>query len=425
MANFAQKKVARESIEGTGTVVPDGLELPAESVEGILAELAADEKEINQNDSEHDVLAEDADETDAQLDSVDAADAAANPEGGEPSDDDMDAEEDMPDDAADALDVAQESIRKRWGFDHRTSVARESYGSRNRRQVARESLWDDIKAFLKRIWEWLKEQGRKVKDRWLKFSNQGKSVQARSKKFSEALKKAGKLKSGKDKLSGGFIKDLTINGKFVGTDTAAMNSCLSKHGDLQKLQDQALGEITGLVEAVESADPTKVRADVKELLAHIKSGVDGEMHILGNQTFKAEVTINEEDFEGTFTVIESEGTTESDVQTPSLATLGSINTFYHKLGVEIEKSVKAYHTINQKRDKYEAAVEKLLKRIDSVKIDEEGGNFSKGIRITRKAMTMTNQAIGAAERADGASSKHAVSGLNGLLAAGIAAYDKK
>ncbi|MCT7476063.1 hypothetical protein N5V81_13855 [Escherichia coli] len=48
---------------------------------------------------------------------------------------------------------------------------RESYGARKHNQVARESLWDDIKAFLQRIFDWLKEQGRKIKDRWLKFSN--------------------------------------------------------------------------------------------------------------------------------------------------------------------------------------------------------------------------------------------------------------
>ncbi|MUY36967.1 hypothetical protein GLN57_24975, partial [Shigella flexneri 2a] len=177
MANFAKTRAARESMEATATVVPDGIELPAESVEGTLADIEHDTKPIEALDADAELLAEDGDETDAQLDVLDEAQAAADGEGaGEDGEDPMDAEEDMPDDAATALDVAQESIRSRWNFDHRSSVAHESYGSRNRRQVARESLWDDIKAFLKRIWEWLKEQGRKIKDRWLKFSNQGKSI---------------------------------------------------------------------------------------------------------------------------------------------------------------------------------------------------------------------------------------------------------
>ncbi|QVW55937.1 hypothetical protein pEaSNUABM10_00074 [Erwinia phage pEa_SNUABM_10] len=426
MANFAQKRAARESIEGTGTVVPDGLELPAESVEGILAELAEKERDIDQTDSEHDVLVEDGNETDAQLDAVDAADDAA----AEPSDDKMEAEEDMPDEAAEALDVAQESIRRRWGFDHRTSVARESYGSRNRRNVARESLWEDIKAFLKRAWEWLKEQGRKIKDRWLKFSNQGKSVQGRSKKFGEQIKKLGKQKSGKDKLSGGFIKDLTLNGKFEGTDTAALDMAFTKKGEFAKVQDDVLAEMTSAVDEVvnaSEADFAKTGKKAKDLAEAISHDLKGEHPMLGNQVFKVETeaTDDGESFEASTTIVEADHSVESDISTPSVAQLTAVNTFFNKVGVEIEKKVKAYHATNQKRDRYEAAVEKLLKKIDGVKIDEQNGEFSKSIRLIRKMIGATNQFLGAAERADAANTKHLVSGLNGLLVAGIAAYEKK
>ncbi|QQO90554.1 hypothetical protein pEaSNUABM42_00070 [Erwinia phage pEa_SNUABM_42] len=426
MANFAQKRAARESIEGTGTVVPDGLELPAESVEGILAELAEKERDIDQTDSEHDVLVEDGNETDAQLDAVDAADDAA----ADPSDDKMEAEEDMPDEAAEALDVAQESIRRRWGFDHRTSVARESYGSRNRRSVARESLWEDIKAFLKRAWEWLKEQGRKIKDRWLKFSNQGKSVQGRSKKFAEQIKKLGKQKSGKDKLSGGFIKDLTIAGKFEGTSTAELDQVFTKKGDFAKVQDEVLAEMTHAVDEVvnvSEADFTKTGKKAKELADIISGDLKGEHPMLGNQVFKVETeaTVDGDSFEVSTTVVEADHSVESDIATPSIAQLTAVNTFFNKVGVEIEKKVKAYHATNQKRDRYEAAIEKLLKKVDGVKIDEQGGEFSKSIRLIRKMISATNQFLGAAERADASNTKNLVSGLNGLLVAGIAAYEKK
>jgi phage gp36-like protein len=426
MANFAQKRAARESIEGTGTVVPDGLELPAESVEGILAELAEKERDIDTTDSEHDVLVEDGNETDAQLDAVDAADDAA----AEPADDKMEAEEDMPDEAAEALDVAQESIRRRWGFDHRTSVARESYGSRNRRSVARESLWEDIKAFLKRAWEWLKEQGRKIKDRWLKFSNQGKSVQGRSKKFGEQIKKLSKQKSGKDKLSGGFIKDLSIAGKFEGTDTSALDATFSKKGDFAKAQDEVLAEMTGTIDGVVSAseaDFAKTGKQAKDLAAVITKEMKVEMHQLGNQVFKVETDVSEDgdSFEVSTTLVDADASVESDVATPSVAQLSAINTFFNKVGVEIEKKVKAYHATNQKRDRYEAAIEKLLKKIDGVKIDEQNGEFSKSIRLVRKMVSATNQFLGAAERADAANTRALVSGLNGLLVAGIAAYEKK
>ncbi|ANZ49153.1 hypothetical protein HUXLEY_71 [Erwinia phage vB_EamM_Huxley] len=426
MANFAQKRAARESIEGTGTVVPDGLELPAESVEGILAELAEKERDIDTTDSEHDVLIEDGNETDAQLDAVDAADDAA----AEPADDKMEAEEDMPDEAAEALDVAQESIRRRWGFDHRTSVARESYGSRNRRSVARESLWEDIKAFLKRAWEWLKEQGRKIKDRWLKFSNQGKSVQGRSKKFGEQIKNLGKQKSGKDKLSGGFIKDLTIAGKFEGTNTAAIDAVFTKHGDYAKLQDGVLGEMTSAVDEMANAseaDFAKTGKTAKELATLMSSDIKGEQQLFGNQVFKVDVEVSDEgeSFEVSTTVVEADHSVESDISTPSVAQLSTVNTFFNKVGVEIEKKVKAYHATNQKRDRYEAAIEKLLKKVDGVKIDAENGEFSKCVRLIRKMIGATNQFLGAAERADASNTKNIVSGLNGLLVAGIAAYEKK
>ncbi|EED6472229.1 hypothetical protein XI41_25690, partial [Salmonella enterica subsp. enterica serovar Derby] len=244
MANFVKSKLARESVEGAGTVVPDGIELPAESVEGTLADIEHDTKPIDQLDAEADVLAEDGDETDAQLDAVDAAEAAADGEG-EDGEEPMEVEEDMPDEAAEQLDVAQESIRKRWAFDHRVSVAQESYGARKRRQVARESLWEDIKAFLQRIFDWLKEQGRKIKDRWLKFSNQGKSIQARAKKYDAALRGLGKQK--KDTVSGGFIKNLTTGGKFVGDDINALKGVLSTIGSIYGEQDAVVKAATSMV----------------------------------------------------------------------------------------------------------------------------------------------------------------------------------
>lgn len=426
MANFAQKRAARESIEGTGTVVPDGLELPAESVEGILSELAESERDIDQTDSEHDVLTEDANETDAQLDAVDQADDAAE----NPADDKMDAEEDMPDEAADALDVAQESIRRRWGFDHRTSVARESYGSRNRRQVARESLWDDIKAFLKRAWEWLKEQGRKIKDRWLKFSNQGKSIQKRSKKFAEQIKGLGKLKDGKDKLTGGFIKDLSVGGKFIGLSVSDLEQHYAKHGAGAEDQAAAMTKCADMIDKLVgegvAAKIDSMKGSAKELKKVMTDGTSGELAMLGNKVFKIESEgEGEDDFSVSATVIDSEASISDDISTPSLSALGSVNTYFGKVGVDIEKKVKAYHQTNQKREKYEASIEKLLKKIDGIKIDQEGGEFSKCVRLARKLISSVNQVAGAGERADAANTSSMASGLNGLLVAGIAAYSKK
>lgn len=417
MANFAQKKTARESIEGAGTIVPDGIELPAESVEGTLADIEHDTKPIDQMDAEADVLSEDGDETDAQLDAVDSAQAAADGEG-EGDDADMEAEEDMPDDAAEALDVAQESIRKRWGFDHRTSVARESYGSRNRRQVARESLWDDIKAFLKRIWEWLKEQGRKVKDRWLKFSNQGKSIQARAKKYDGAIRNLGKQK--KDTVSGGFIKQLTKGGKFVGNDVSALKSVASEIGFVYAAQEVTVSRLTSLVASVEGG---KLKSGFAEAVNGSILKKNGNLDLLGNQVGKAEITGEGDEINASFTVVEADGSVESSVSTPNASTLSSLVAFFNQLGKAVEDNVKAYHKNNQAVEKYEKAIEALLKRIDSVKIDDNP-ELTANVRVARRAITVGNQIISYTERCVATGQKNLISGVNGYISAGIAAHEK-
>jgi len=431
MANFAQRKIARESIEGTGTVVPDGLELPAESVEGILAELAQDEKEIDQHDAEGDVLAEDVTETEEQFDAVGEADAAANGEGG---DDAMDAEEDMPDEAAAALDVAQESIRRRWGFDHRVSVARESYGSRNRRKVARESLWDDIKAFFKRIWEWLKEQGRKVKDRWLKFSNQGKSIQKRSKQYGELIKKLGKVKTGKEEIKGGFIKALSIGGKFIGDNVTELKNTVELASEAQKVQAGFLEDMTKVADNVERsiADSAghQAAAGSAALFEHtglVKDLHDmaGEEEILGNMVGKVEVSGEGEDISVSASAVESERDVASEVKTPTTAVLTAVNGYYNQLGKDIEKFVQAYQKNNQLREKYEKGLEKIIKRLDNIKVEGMDPDLSKLIRVTRRFITATQSAMSAAERQTATITKNAIAGINGYLQAGIAAYEKK
>ncbi|EPD5645596.1 hypothetical protein ACSB3K_005298 [Escherichia coli] len=418
MANFAKTRAARESMEATATVVPDGIELPAESVEGTLADIEHDTKPIEALDADAELLAEDGDETDAQLDVLDEAQAAADGEGaGEDGEEPMDAEEDMPDDAATALDVAQESIRSRWNFEHRSSVAHESYGSRNRRQVARESLWEDIKAFLKRIWEWLKEQGRKIKDRWLKFSNQGKSIQARSKKYDEAIRKLGKQK--KDEISGGFIKSLSVDGKFVGDDLPRLKNILNHvstyySGNVQSFLNNG-SDMVGNVVKGDGAKVEKLKADFAAL-----SKEDVNKFKLGNMALKMEY-----DEEGGFSssYVEAENRAETNVKTPSVSELAKTNAFFNEVGKQIEKNVLEYRKTEQAREKFSQQIEKLLKEIDSVKIDEKP-ELTESVRTARRYINSINQAVSLGEKVISSTQKHLAGGLNGYISAGIAAYEK-
>ena len=419
MANFAKTRAARESMEATATVVPDGIELPAESVEGTLADIEHDTKPIEALDADAELLAEDGDETDAQLDVLDEAQAAADGEGaGEDGEDPMDAEEDMPDDAATALDVAQESIRSRWNFDHRSSVAHESYGSRNRRQVARESLWDDIKAFLKRIWEWLKEQGRKLKDRWLKFHNQGKSIQARAKKYDEVIRKLGKQK--KDEISGGFIKSLSIDGKFVGDNIPKLKGILNQVSTFYSAKMPAMAskaaEVVSDVTKGNGVKVEKLKADFTEL-----SKQDSLQNFkLGNMAVKTEYD-NEGGFSSTF--VEAENSVETSVKTPSVGELAKINALFNEVGKQNEKNVQDYRKVEGARKTFEVNIDKLLKEVDKVKIDEKP-ELTEGVRAARRFITSVNQGLSLGEKVIASTQKHLAGGLNGYLSAGIGAYEK-
>ena len=419
MANFYKNKIARESMESTSTVVPDGIELPAESVEGTLADIEHDTKPIEAMDADAELLAEDGDETDAQLEVLDEAQAAADGEGaGEDGEDPMDAEEDMPDDAAKALDVAQESIRSRWNFEHRSSVAHESYGSRNRRQVARESLWEDIKAFLKRIWEWLKEQGRKIKDRWLKFHNQGKSIQARAKKYDEVIRKLGKQK--KDEISGGFIKSLSIDGKFVGDNIPKLKGILSQVSTFYSTKMPSMAakaaEMVSDVTKGNGAKVEKLKADFTEL-----SEKDSQQNFkLGNMALKTEYD-NEGGFSSTF--VAAENSVETSVKTPSAGELAKINAFFNEVGKQIEKNVQDYRKVESARKTFEDNIDKLLKEVDKVKIDEKP-ELTESVRAARRYITSINQALSLGEKVIASTQKHLAGGLNGYISAGIAAYEK-
>ncbi|EGI8965295.1 hypothetical protein IG651_002837 [Salmonella enterica subsp. enterica serovar Enteritidis] len=419
MANFYKNKIARESMESTSTVVPDGIELPAESVEGTLADIEHDTKPIEALDADAELLAEDGDETDAQLDVLDEAQAAADGEGaGEDGEDPMDAEEDMPDDAATALDVAQESIRSRWNFEHRSSVAHESYGSRNRRQVARESLWEDIKAFLGRILDWLKEQGRKLKDRWLKFHNQGKSIQARAKKYDEVIRKLGKQK--KDEISGGFIKSLSIDGKFVGDNIPKLKGILGQVSTFYSAKMPAMAskaaEVVSDVTKGNGVKVEKLKADFTEL-----SKQDSLQNFkLGNMAVKTEYD-NEGGFSSTF--VEAENSVETSVKTPSVGELAKINALFNEVGKQIEKNVQDYRKVESARKTFEDNIDKLLKEVDKVKIDEKP-ELTEGVRAARRFITSVNQGLSLGEKVIASTQKHLAGGLNGYLSAGIGAYEK-
>ena len=415
MSNFWQRKVAREDA-GTD-IVPDNTELPLESVEGVLSEVASDTAVIDQQDNEAALLTEDAGETEAQFDAVDADVKAAD--AGEEG-----VEEDIPEDAVEQIDVAQESVRRRWGLNNRQTCARESYGSTNRRVAVRESLWDDVKAFFRRIWEWLKAQGRKLKDRWINFHNQGKSIQKRSKKFDAAIRQLGSIKSGQDELKGGFIKSLTEGGTFVGNNVADLNNLLTMTGKTCEMIQAIIDEMTPVVDHAANI----LKADDVKHVASFKKRVDtvfasagaSTQECLGNMVLKSEG----EDDDWNLTFVESDKDVPTEVKTPAIPVMNSINTFYNKLGIEVEKRAKAYEKTDASREKYQKAIEKLLNKVDKVDA-KDNADAVEAIRKLRGEVSKANGATGLLERVAANSITCMTSGINGYLSAAIAAYDKR
>lgn len=415
MSNFWQRKVAREDA-GTD-IVPDNTELPLESVEGVLSEVASDTAVIDQQDNEAALLTEDAGETEAQFDAVDADVKAAD--AGEEG-----VEEDIPEDAVEQIDVAQESVRRRWGLNNRQTCARESYGSTNRRVAVRESLWDDVKAFFRRIWEWLKAQGRKLKDRWINFHNQGKSIQKRSKKFDAAIRQLGSIKSGQDELKGGFIKSLTEGGTFVGNNVSDLNNLLTMAGKTCEMIQAIIDEMTPVVDHAANI----LKADDVKHVASFKKRVDtvfasagaSTQECLGNMVLKSEG----EDDDWNLTFVESDKDVPTEVKTPAIPVMNSINTFYNKLGIEVEKRAKAYEKTDASREKYQKAIEKLLNKVDKVDA-KDNADAVEAIRKLRGEVSKANGATGLLERVTANSITCMTSGINGYLSAAIGAYEKR
>lgn len=418
--NFMQQRAARESI-ADDIILVDAVDLPQDSVEGILADVQSDTKQIDSLDADGQLMAEDGDETEAQLSVLDEAQAAADGETPEDGSDPMEADEDMSEDAAEAVEVAQESIRRRW-FPNKPSVARESFGAQHRRTAVRESLWDTIKQFLKNAIEWLKAQYRKLKDRWLKFSNKGKSIQKKSKAFDAAIRKLGAKK--KDEVSGAFVKQLSLGKAFKGNDTGVLSHELGRVTGFQAFQTGVLDEVTKLVDSVAAAgaNAVAVTAIMDQVSKEAEKATTDNTSIIGGKFVKVENSESDAEM-ATVSLIDDEAEAESEVPTPTIQQLNSINTFFNKLGIEIEKRVKAYHANEQKAEKYRTGIEKVLRKVDNIKVGEDK-ELTEAVRQLRVAVNGCNSMVSFVERVSAHVLSTLTAGTNGYLAAGIAAYDK-
>lgn len=412
MSNFWKQKVARESAEVE--LEAGSIELPEEAVEAHLEEVQDDTTEIELLDRDAAVLADDTAETEAQIDLVEEG---LNEDGEDDGETD-----DLTQDEAEAIDVAQESIRRRWGLST-AKIGQECRRSRrSRRVVAREGLYDDLKAMIQRFIEWLNEQGRKLKDRWLKFSNAGKTIQSRAKKYDAAVSKLGAKKS--DTIKGGFIKQLLIGTEFT-SDAGKIKGMLDLadkgQTEAQKLYDGVAGEVAKALNG-ETDNYAQFLND---------SAVFGNSptQIIGGKVVKAEVADSSaEDHFSTLEFVDNEKEAPEEVATPSSSELSTLVDLYNVVGKRLEKQIQAYHTTNKARAKLEESMNKIKKELDKLDSASEG----EGNKTTKGAIGRARKAAAAAaakaSKFDSIAAhvwKVVPAGLGGYIQAGIGAYAKK
>lgn len=409
--SYFKRKMVRESLSES-SIDEVGLDIidTETDVDGALLEVENDTQEIANMDIEAEVMDGDIAETEDRMEAL-----------GDESEDD--ASEDISEGEMEQLDVAQEHIRNRWGFRH-TSVARESLGSpKMRRKIARESLWEDIKAFFRRMREWFEEKLAQLKDRWLKFHNAGKTIQKKSKKFDTAIQKLGE--KDKDTISGGWIESCTVNGAvnidvLVFSDVVKAGEASEQIATLQKRVTTAAEEAAKNAktdgkpagESTAGADQTKKEAD--EIIQAIAGKLSQNQP--GNYYFG--ISKDGESADIVFEKIE-DAEVPSEVNTPSVAQLNKANTQYNRLGIELEKYLQAW----KKNENAREAVAKGLKKVEEA-IDK-AESASAEMSAHRSTLSSLRGAVSELDKVQAHVIKCATKGLNGYITAGIRAYKKK
>lgn len=427
MSNFAKRAVARESIENDSVI--EGLsnvETPEENLETQLAEMGSEDAALDQLMSDGDVLADDTDVVEAHVEM--AEDAEENGE-------------ELSEPAAAAIEIAQESIRRRWCIDS-PRVARESFRSgRGATAVARESWKDTLKQMWVRLMELIQAGIDRMHDLLLKVTNVGKSAVARAKKYEKVIDGLGAKV--KDEISGGFITKLSIDGKFnldtsiqTGRDFVAGGKIKAIMEAAKRAVDSA-GEFA--VAAGENGDvklsdskgdrefPAKVSAKIKELPGiESKEGTSYKVYALpGNnyvQSATVELAAGESKNTHTVTVFLSGGDASDDtnVTTPTMAQLRSANSALKSIGENYEKVVKDFRSQADAVKKLKDAIKKASDKFDKSK--DENRDALRNARTAAQGSFSSAQAI---NKAVHTTVRNVISGTSGYIGAGAAAYKKK
>lgn len=425
MSNFVQRRVARESagsdnnIDSLSAIVP-----VEENLDQQLAELTSEEAGLDALSQDGDVLGSDIERTEAAVDAASEAQTQG---------------EELSEETVNNVEVAQESIRRRWGCTG-TRVATESFRrSRGRTAAACESWKDTLKDLYKRFVEFLKTVKNKIKDLRLKYFNVGKTAQSRSKAYVERLRKLGKKKN--DNISGSFITKLSVDGKFDLDDSIAIAQEVAAGGKAKHVMDKikTLAENAAVAMSKDGDNYkfTGAAGDVVELFGNASTklsalpqfeddkGSLGKVKALPGNAYLQSASKQLADGGGEYFILgfttTGENNTEKQIDTPASGLISKAAVALGKIGKDYEKLLQDFRNYDTALDKLESEAEKAAAKFDKATEDADRKTLS-GARTIADASVRNHQT---AFRAANHAVRSVIDGLNGYCGAAIGAYESK
>lgn len=420
--NFAQRRIARESVETDPNAI-DGLsnvEPGEENLDVQLGELSSIDGELDALDGDQTTLANDTDRTEAAVDQ--ASEAVANGE-------------ELPEEAIAATEVAQESIRRRWGIDV-PKLARESYRRGRGMTIAAEAGWKEtLKDLWRRFVEFCKTVINKIKDAKLKYLNVGKTAQTRAKKFQAVIKTLNK--KNKEEISGGFVTKLSIDGKFNVEQSISIAKDVTggkAKGAISALATQAEQASTFINKAATgNAEAQSINSQKVELfgttgakiknLPEFEDGEGGQtlLSLPGNAYIQAgSKRVGESDFTAVAFMSTGDASESKNVATPSVQQLTTAAQSLDAIGKGFEGVLKDFRSYDDGISKLESAAEKAIAAVDKAADNAEHKTLA-AARSTANQAVRNYQTL---HRAVSYVANTVISGLNGYIGAGVGAYAK-
>lgn len=410
-------KLGLESLDDAEAVDVSALEKPEEGVEAHLVEVEGQDADLGEAEMVGDQLAADT-ETLENLGEV-VGDAVESGEG-------------MDETAARAVEVGVEAISNRWGFKVQ-KLGAESFNGANRAQatrVAYEGVMDAVKDAWDTFLKWLQEMINKLRDFWVKYVNAGKAMQKRAEKLADRLDNlGGKVKTGKDKIGGGWTAKLILDGKIDPAGVMGMATGLS--ADLKtaakgaKMNLEVInGEIktgAGTRDATHKVEFGKKTSKALSKLVPSAATAPVAFALPGGAywvTYMMPVSEADKVAVHAFAQL-GENTGDKKISTPNASEMKSAISAINAYGVALEKAITEFRPGQEEMSKLNDAVKTAVSKLKDGKAEEKEAN-----RTSLKKARFAVQSQVALTRASSAALRNGGFGLIGYVQAGIDAHEK-